>query len=97
MEDEIVQEVPDTLETVDLSNLETVADDLQFSVGELHDDLASVGDAVRGLADAGSGDADTLAQIAQLIAYSDVLLLIIGVGLFLVCGLLLGQAITRRL
>lgn len=97
MEDEIVQEIPDTVPEIDLSSLEDRADDLKFAVGELQNDVSTLGDAVNSLVSSGNGDDEVIGQLVQLVAFCDLLLVLVLVALFLVGGLLLGQTIVRRL
>lgn len=77
--------------------LDTLSVDVSQRLDGVNDGLGGVRDA---LAAADAADVDystTLQQIGQLMAVTDILLIVLCVMVFLACGLVIGFQITRKL
>lgn len=77
--------------------LDTLSVDVSQRLDGVNDGLGGVRDA---LAAADASDVDystTLQQIGQLMAVTDILLIVLCVMVFLACGLVIGFQITRKL
>lgn len=75
--------------------LDTLSSDLSQKLDGVNDGLGSVRDAVAS-ANADSVDySATLEQVGQLLAVTDILLIILCVMVFLACGLFCGYQVTK--
>ena len=73
-------------------------DGISGKLDVLHDDAGDIVDAINQLAQVDNTvDLSTLDNVSQLLAYTDLLLVVVNVALFLIGGLIVGFIVTQRL
>lgn len=73
-------------------------DGISGKLDVLHDDAGDIVDAINQLSQVDNTvDMSALDNVAQLLAYTDLLLVVVNVALFLIGGLIVGFIVTQRL